>query len=148
MPMPTLKYSDLLFAFDFASAGFPGEARAYIAIDTGAIYFLSEYTDSPDDMPEDVETSDRYIQVPHKNHLNLSRRLALRFAAEKLPDDGYASVADIFQRKGAYRRFKDYLDEIGQRDEWYQYEAEKTRQALCEWCEDNAIELIDLPTQD
>jgi hypothetical protein len=51
-------------------------------------------------------------------------------------------VASIFSRKGAYARFKDFLDSEGALDKWRAYEEEATERALREWCEDNDIELI------
>jgi hypothetical protein len=62
-----------------------------------------------DDLPDDLETSDRYIAVPHKNDLGLGRRLALTFADREMPDSGEI-VAGFFRRRGAYARFKDLVD--------------------------------------
>jgi hypothetical protein len=53
-----------------------------------------------EDVPDDLETSDRYIAIPHKNDLDLGRRLALRFAAQELPDR-YEQAKDFFRRLSA-----------------------------------------------
>jgi hypothetical protein len=47
----------------------------------------------------------------------------------------------IFSRRGAYRRYKDLLEQKGLLDEWYDFEQQRTRQALLDWCEENGIEL-------
>src|SRR5262245_41028463 len=107
--MVTVKYSDLSEALDFVSFGSPMEHQAYLSLDTGAIYWLSEANPMDEDVPDDLDTSDRYIQIPHKNDLNLGSRLALRFADEQLPHL-YETVADFFQHRGAYARFKELLE--------------------------------------
>lgn len=85
--MVTVKYEDLILAFEFIGAAAPTEHSAYISLDTGAIYWTSEVTDGlDDDVPDDLEVSDRYVAIPHKTDLELGRDLALRFVAEQLPD--------------------------------------------------------------
>ena len=64
----------------------------------------------------------------------------MRFAAERL-DNHYDEIADIFSRKGAYRRFKDFLRRVGALDSWYEYESEAQERALREWCAENGIEV-------
>jgi hypothetical protein len=93
-----------------------------------------------EDLPDDLEESDRYIEIPHKNDLDLGSRLALRFASEQLPHE-LAAIEDFFRHRGAYARFKDLLSSTGHLDAWYAYEAEATQRALRDWCEANAIEL-------
>ena len=138
--MIAVKYSDLSEAFDFVSGGFLTDNRAYISKDTGRIYWVS---DDPveDDLPDDIEESDAYIPVPHKNDLDLGRDLALRFVEQELPDR-CDTVRGFFGRRGAYGRFKDLLDEAGRLESWYAFEAQHTQQALKDWCQANQIELI------
>ena len=122
------------------SGGFLTDNRAYISKETGRIYWVS---DDPveDDLPDDIEESDAYIPVPHKNDLDLGRDLALRFVEEELPDR-YDTVRGFFGRRGAYGRFKDLLDEAGRLESWYAFEAQHTQKALKDWCQANQIELI------
>jgi hypothetical protein len=83
--MVTVKYDHLWLAFDFVSSGAPTEHCAYVSLDTGRIYWMSELNPIEDeDIPDDLETSDRYLEIPHKNDLDLGKRLALRFAEEQL----------------------------------------------------------------
>ena len=93
--MARVKYEDLSEAFDFVSFGAPMAHQAYISLDTGAVYWLSESSPLDEDVPDDLETSDRYIAVPHKNDLGLGSRLALEFVADELPDQN-ATVRGFF----------------------------------------------------
>ena len=69
--MVVVKYEDLSAAFDFVSFAAPMEHQAYISIDTGTIYWISELSPLEEEIPEDLETSDCYIAIPHKNDLDL-----------------------------------------------------------------------------
>ena len=139
--MVAIKYDDLSAAFDFVSFAAPMEHRAYVSLDTGAIYWISETNPiEEEDLPDDLDTSDRYIAVPHKNELDLGNNLALRFVEEQLPDR-YADVEDFFRRRGAYARFKDVLAAEGCLEKWYVFEAESTERALRDWCTANEIHL-------
>ena len=107
--MVKVKYDDLSAAFDFVSFAAPFEHRAFVSLDTGAIHWISETSPlDEEELPDDLEESDRYLPIPHKNDLDLGNNLALRFAEEQLPNR-YADVADFFRRRGAYARFKELL---------------------------------------
>jgi len=141
--MVTLKYDDLSLAFDFVSSGAPMEHRAYVSKETSKIYLISELNPvDEEEIPDDLETPGRYLEIPHKNDLDLGRQLALRFAAERLPDR-YNRADDIFHHRGAYRRFKELLAAEGLLEQWYAFEAEATAQALKEWCQENNIQLVE-----
>ena len=134
---------DLRTSFEFVSAGAPFEHSAYICLDTGKLYWKSaDLTEEEADLPEDLETSDRYVAVPHKNDLDLGRRLALAFVDQELPDDS-DTVEGFFRRRGAYGRFKDLLDTRGMLQRWYEFEERATEAALLAWCEENGIQPVD-----
>jgi hypothetical protein len=137
-----VKYYDLDLAFSFVNSGAPMEHSAYISIDSGQIYWVSDLNPIDEEVPDDLETSDRYIALPHKNELGLGRKLALRFAQQELPDR-YLEVEPIFWRKGAYSRFKDVLESAGLLEKWYKFEEASLEEALREWCAENDIEIIE-----
>lgn len=144
--MAAIKYEDLSEAFEFVNAAPPMEHHAYISLDTGDICWISETLSLEEtEVPGDLETSDRYVEVPHKNDLDLGRHLALRFTEEELPDQ-YGVVDGFFRRRGAYACFKGLLERKGRLNKWYAFEAECTERALKAWCEDNGIQLVDRET--
>ena len=136
----TVKYDELSAAFDFVSFGAPMEHNAYVSLETGAIYWISETSSLEEEIPDDLEISDRYLAIPHKNDLDLGRNLALRFAEDELPDQ-YARVDGFFRHRGAYARFKEFLAAEGCLDKWYAFDAESTEKALKNWCAENGITL-------
>lgn len=140
--MVTVKYDDLSAAFDFVGSGAPMEHNAHISLDTGEIYWTSELYPMDEEVPADLETSDRYLAIPHKNDLDLGRNLALRFTAQELPEC-YDRVQGFFRRKGAYAHFKQLLESERSLDKWYKFEAESVEKALREWCAENGIRILD-----
>ena len=140
--MATVKYEDLSAAFDFVSFAAPFEHRAFVSLDTGAIHWISDASPIDEDLPDDLETSDRYIAIPHKNDLDLGNTLALRFAEEQLPHR-YADVRACFRHRGAYSHFKELLAAEGCLHKWYAFETECTDRALRDWCAANQIEVVD-----
>ena len=83
--MVSVKRDDLSLAFDFVSSDAPLTHEAYICLDTGRIFWVSQLNPIDDEaVPDDLGASDRYLALPHKNDLDLGKRLALRFAAQEL----------------------------------------------------------------
>ena len=131
----------LLETLEFVSSGISTEHRAYVSLDTGAIYWVSESGDLDDDAPEDLEESDRYLAIPSKADLGLGSSIALRFAENEIPHE-YQTVRRFFAGRGAFARFKDFLAAQGRLEAWYACEAACTEQAVCGWCEARDIKAI------
>jgi hypothetical protein len=128
---------------DFISSAAPMEHNAYVSLDTGDVYWTSDSNDAFDeDVPDNLETSDRYLTVPHKNDLDLGRSLALRFVAQELPGR-YDQVEGFFRQPGAYPRFKYLLEHEGVLEAWYTFEADSVESALRQWCTENGIEILE-----
>ncbi len=140
MTRVAVKFDALLDAFEFVSAGQLMEHEAYLCVGTGVIHYHSEFGDDEEPLPDDIEDSEKYIAIPHKNDLDLGKRLALRFADEFLPEV-VEEVYDIFRHRGAYGRFKNLLEGRAMLQQWYEYEEKSRKEALREWCEDSGIEI-------
>ncbi len=136
---------ELRTTFEFVSFGAPLEHSAYTCVDTGKIYChsLSAGLKEEEDLPEDLETSDRYIAVPHKNDLGLGRRRVLAFVDQELSDGIRCYRCRFFRRRGAYGRFKALLQARGMLDNRYEFENRAMEEALLAWCEENGIQPVD-----
>lgn len=142
--MVTVNFTALLDAFEFASFGGTFENTAFVDLETGAIYCTSSEIEPQEELPEDLETSDRYLMLPNKRDLDLGRKLVLSFVEQTLPND-YAKAANWFRSKGAYSRFKELLEERDALGKWYAFEAQATQAALREWCQERDIQLVNAP---
>lgn len=134
--------SELLNAFQLVSAGGGYENAAYVSRESGRIYWASETGDLEEDLPEDVEDETLYARLPDKHDLDLGQRLVFRFVDESAPD-AYGQVRSYFSRKGAYSKFKDFLDRSGLLERWYSYEEQATEAALREWAESEDLNVVE-----
>ena len=134
------KFNEIEDAFNFVGSGSMCEHGAVLNTETGEVYYQSDMS-GIDEFPEDVD-DEKYIYLPHKNDLNLGRNLVFRFVAQVIPEK-LEEVERIFSKRGAYSRYKDLLERVGQLDEWYEFENFAIEQSLREWCEDQEIELED-----
>lgn len=139
---PKVKLDELEDALMFVSTGGMFDNAAWIRRATGEVLWHCDDVGDFEPVPEDIDVGDRYVALPDKHDLDLGKPLVLDFARAHLPEQ-FEQVQDIFSRSGAYARFKDLLDRHDRLDAWYQWEADKTRQALREWCEANDIQLAD-----
>jgi hypothetical protein len=126
-----LKYDDLLAAYDWVSSS-PDDSEAFVSRVTGIVHWSSSTMELDDKLPEDIEDGNVYVVVPNKHDLNLGKDLALAFAEEQFADS-YQTVANFFRQRGAYGRFKDFLEQNGYLEAWYDYESKATELALREW---------------
>lgn len=133
------KYSDVEEAFMFVSMSLPDEHEAFLNQETGEIYFVSMIGDS-DELPEDLEESEKYISIPDKNDLNLGRDLVFDYVSIHLPDE-FERVRGFFSKSGAYARYKDLLQSKEQLENWYEFESKAIEVALREWCRENGVVL-------
>ena len=133
-----IKFNDIFDAFSFVSMGEMFMNSAILCLETGEVFYISDFGDS-DELPDDID-GPQYIEIPHKNELNLGRPLVLEFTAIHMPED-FDQVELFFQRRGAYAKFKNLLNTKGLLAEWYEFEEQEQVKALKEWCKDNGINI-------
>jgi len=133
---------DLQEAFEFVSAGGGSEHQAFLCKQSGKLYCHSELCDDLDILPDDIDDTEKFLQIPDKKELDLGKPLALEFTHEFLPGD-FDDVRRFFRKRGAYARFKELLDQRDALAEWYAFEAKAEERALREWCALNSIEVSD-----
>lgn len=119
--------------------------EAILDRDTGEIFYRSDFMGHVDEgFPEEEAREDaRHVALPDRRDLDLGSHLVRRFAEECLSQEEADEVRRIFDRKGAYRKFKDYLIRHGKIDRWHAFENEAEERALRAWCAENEIELAD-----
>ena len=133
-----LKFSELEEAFFFVSSDSYGMHTAILDKDTGQFYYRSEMGDL-DEIDDEAIDWNHCIRIPHKNDLELGRELVFEFVDAHLPDE-YQRVRQIFKKWGAYSRFKSLLESRGLLQNWFDFENQREKQALRQWCKENGIE--------
>jgi len=137
-----VSWTDLLIALEFVSAGDAGMHQVFLSKQTGKLYWHSDSSDELDELPNDINDDEKYVQLPDKRELDLGRALVFDFVRRFLPHD-FSEVQRIFGRRGAYAKFKDLLARTGALDQWYDFESKAEERALRSWCDLNSIEITD-----
>jgi hypothetical protein len=135
-----INFSDIEHAFYYVSSAPMTASTAVLCKMTDKIFYASDYDDE-NEIPEDIYFREDCIEIPHKNDLNLGRNLVFEFVEQYLPGD-FERVRNIFKRKGAYGRYKDFLENRGFLQKWYDFENTRQTETLRDWCEENEITLI------
>jgi hypothetical protein len=133
----TVSFEQLMTVFESVWFDSQEESDAAFSPSTGEFYFHSPYTDE-DEIPEDIED---LIYLPHKDEFDLGQRLVHEFIGSEAPEHRQ-QVRAIFSRRGAYRRYKEFLHEKGLLDRWYAFEEERKKAAVLEWCAENGISVV------
>jgi hypothetical protein len=134
-----ISFDDIEHAFLFVSMDQKFMNNAYLCKETGQIFYTSEMGDS-DELPEDIDVTEKYATIPHKNDLELGKSLVFEFTSEYIPEE-LDRIYAYFRSRGAYSRYKDFLNQRGLLDKWHKFEDERTKAAINEWCQDNSIEI-------
>jgi hypothetical protein len=133
-----IPFSEIQDAFLFVSSAEYGMNSAILCKDTGKIFYRSE-DGVIDRIDEEEFDGDEFIEIPHKNDLDLDMKLVFEFVELHMADR-FARVQQIFSDRGAYRRFKDLLSQNGLLQKWYDFENQREEEALRKWCLENGIE--------
>ena len=134
-----MKFADLELAFEFHNDGDPYDHVTYISRSTGRTYICSEMG-GDDELPEDVEENDDYVEIPHKYDLDLGKELVWEFVDRQIP--GLKNkVQGIFSRRGAYGLNEAFLANLDLLDAWHRFEDERRKEALLTWCKDAGISI-------
>ncbi len=113
----------------------------YFSRSTGEYQFFSDFEEEFDeDLIEELENDNDYIEMPDKRELDLGQPLVWEFVEMEIPEFRH-SVQAFFTRRGAYSKFKAFLEGHNLLDKWYAFEEKKTREALLEWARENDIEV-------
>jgi hypothetical protein len=135
-----IDFSKLEDAFFFVNSGQQYMQSAIINKNTGETFYQSDLT-GIDEFPDDSDSED-YIEIPHKDDLDLGSDMVFEFVAIHLPEK-VDEVEILFSSRDAYSQFKTLLESMDLLDQWYQYEEEQTQMALRQWCEDSGLEIAE-----
>ena len=140
-----LKYQDLEAALAWSSSGGPYENTALVNRHTGEVFFKSMGGYSEHELPDDIDDGTKYVAIPHKNDLDLGRELVFDFIETESPGN-VGIVAAYFRKRGAYSKYKNFLERESLLDRWHSFESEATRKALVHWAHENGFTVTDVPS--
>jgi len=136
-------YSEIEDAILFADAAFRMGGAFYDPARDAVYLQGSELDEDREKIPADMDWSS-CIPIPGEKQLDLGRALVERYVQETRPAD-VGLVRSFFRRRGAYRRFRLWVEEIGLAEHWQVYRSRAERATILAWCADHSIPLSDVP---
>jgi hypothetical protein len=86
----------------------------------------------------EIQTTDHFVELPDKFDIN-SYEMMERFCREHPNQRISARLSDAIKGKGAFRRFKDMVSNLGIQDEWNRFEYLCFEEMAVEWLEAKGI---------
>jgi hypothetical protein len=148
-----VKLNDIIEGLEFQS----DESSSFLDKTTGKVVLISDYEmraaedDDPiEDFPdwqqdlvriakEIVDETGNYIDLPTKfdiNEYSIMEKFCLSLNDSEMSDTLYSSI----KGSGAFRRFKDAINEYDIADDWYKYRNDALKEIAIEWCPEKGIE--------
>jgi hypothetical protein len=131
-----VQWKDLEFAYLSANAG-PLSA-AWIHRERSEVRTADELVDEGEPPPAD---DPQWVELPSDETLGLKQELMRAFTREACPELA-EEIQHCFMRRGAWRAFKDLLDMHGYLDQWHEFQASATHQALMRWAAEHLITVV------
>ncbi|MGM0876919.1 MAG: UPF0158 family protein [Bacillota bacterium] len=89
-----------------------------------------------------VENFENYIELPTKYEVNeyeIMEEFCLSISDQRKQD----ILLRLIKGKGAFRRFKDKIIDLGIEDQWDGYRDDCFKQIAIKWCKDNNVNYIE-----
>lgn len=118
-----------------------------LTISEEVLTFLDDDLNS-DDLPEwqredlpkikEALDSDDWLALPDRFEID-EWSIIQRFVWSVQDEEQREKLSYLIQGRGAFRRFKDAIHEMGIQDKWYRYHDEELNQIAIDWLEENGI---------
>jgi hypothetical protein len=86
-----------------------------------------------------IENEMNYVEIPSRYEINeydIMEDFSLGIEPSKLSD----KLSRAIQGRGAFRRFKDLILELGVENQWHNYKKKRLREIAEKWCQVNGID--------
>lgn len=122
------------------------ECTAYFDRQTGQIEFVTSdgYGDPDEEELEfaqavEDDTQGRFVPLPDTFEIH-EWQMMEDFAKDVKREQTRQMLLDALHGKGAFRRFKDKVNQLGIEKNWYAFQNDCYRAVAIRWCEHNGIE--------
>lgn len=86
----------------------------------------------------EIQSTDHFVELPSKDEID-SYKIMEQFCREYPNRRISENLSAVIKGKGAFRRFKDMVDDLGIQDEWNRFEHQQFEDLAVEWLEANEI---------
>jgi hypothetical protein len=150
MPLP-VKLQDVIDALQFTedcNSYFLDRRTGEIELITEEVWSAAEDDEPLSSYPEwernlilkarEIQNTDHFIELPNKTDIN-SYEIMERFCHQYQNRQISEKLSAVIKGKGAFRRFKNMIDDLEIHDEWHHFEHQQLEDLAVEWLEANGI---------
>lgn len=131
-----VKLSDIIDAIEMTDQ----YSEDFLDRETGEIVRISDMTMSIDEQEEACELLDAHGFYRLPSSFDIREYDIMKDFVYSLPESQQSRLARAISGRGAFRRFKDMIHQLGLADRWYEYQASAYRKKAIRWCEENGLE--------
>ncbi|GGP08253.1 UPF0158 family protein [Oceanobacillus neutriphilus] len=136
-----IKLEDVIDTIEMATDG----VEHFYNIETGEIIFYSEMMFSMKEQrafKDELEMNqEKYVRFPDQfevSDYDIMESFIYALPEGKIQDE----LEEAIRGRGAFRRFKDKVQDVGLEEKWFSYRDNEYRQIAINWCEENGIEFV------
>ena len=118
--------------------------------DESEVDLLDNRDNLPDEIRDFYEHEEDYLSLPSQDDIH-EYDIMQEFCESVENPQHSSQLLRAIKGSGAFRRFKDLVNELGIEKRWFSFRRAAFREIAIEWCDDNNIEYIDdldIPDED
>lgn len=108
--------------------------------ETGEIVWMNDMAMDHEEQEEIGERLDEHGFFRLPTQYDINEYEIMEDFIQTLSGRAHSKLDSAIRGRGAFRRFKDGILELGIDEDWYIFQAEAYRRIAIEWCEENGIE--------
>ncbi len=131
-----VKLSDIIEAIETSDE----YSENFLDCETGEIVWINDMVMDRDEIEEASEKLDEHGFYRLPTSFEIHEYNMLEEFTFSLPEPARGRLEDAIRGKGAFRRFKDTIRQLGVADQWYEFQSSEYRRKAIEWCIENNLE--------
>ena len=134
-----VKLTDIIDAIEMTNES----SEYFLDMETGEIVWIDEWAMDQEEAEKTSERLDEHGFCRLPTQYDIHEYSIMEEFIETLSGSAYNRLARAIRGRGAFRRFKDDILEIGIEQDWYDFLAVAYKHIAIEWCEENDIEYVE-----
>ncbi len=131
-----VKLSEIIDAIEMTDR----ESEHFLDKETGEIVRISEMAMEREEREKAYDTLDEHGFYRLPTSFDINEYSIMEDFVYSLPESQCKRLAGAICGRGAFRRFKDCIRQMGIDEQWYEYQGDAYKRMAAEWCENNGLE--------
>ncbi len=131
-----VKLSEIIDAIEMTHQ----ESECFLDKETGDLVWISDFAMEADEREKACAALDEHGSYRLPSSFDINDYSIMKDFVFSLPEPGRDQLARAISGRGAFRRFKDGIRQMGIERQWYDHRGAAYKRIATEWCEENGIE--------